>query len=108
MVARTRAKAQGELEDLVADLRDLLSNNDILAAHPEVKALRERLEHGLQSAREAAASAREAALDAAHDAAEQARRTAKAADAYAHDEPWRVAGMALALGAVLGFLIGRR
>ena len=33
---------------------------------------------------------------------------AKAADQYAHDEPWRVAGAALAVGALVGFLLARR
>mgnify|MGYP002349064555 CR=1 FL=1 len=31
-----------------------------------------------------------------------------AADRYAHDEPWRVAGAALAVGALVGFLLARR
>ena len=38
----------------------------------------------------------------------QAKDAAYAADRYAHDEPWRVAGAALAMGALLGFLLGRR
>ncbi len=34
--------------------------------------------------------------------------SALAADRYAHDEPWRVAGAALAVGALVGFLLARR
>ena len=42
------------------------------------------------------------------DAARQAKEAALAADRYAHDEPWRVAGAALAVGALVGFLLARR
>ena len=45
---------------------------------------------------------------AAQDAARQAKEAALAADRYAHDEPWRVAGAALAVGALVGFLLARR
>ena len=56
-----------------------------------------------------------AASEAAHEAAERAREAARRAkeaaykaDEYAHEEPWRVAGVALGLGALLGYLLGRR
>ena len=55
-----------------------------------------------------AAKVRDAAVQTAQDAAEQAREAARMADRYAHDEPWRVAGAALAIGAVVGFLLTRR
>lgn len=100
-IKKAQSIARNELEDLVADLRDILSNSDTLTASPEAKAIRARLEDSIQRARDAA-------TDAAHEAAEQARRAAYAADDYAHDEPWRVAGTALAVGALLGFLLGRR
>ena len=38
----------------------------------------------------------------------QAKDAALAADRYAHDEPWRVASAALAVGALVGFLLARR
>lgn len=100
-IKKAQSVARAELEDLVADLRDILSSSDTLSASPEIKAIRERLEDSLQRARNAA-------TDAAHEAAEQARRAAHAADDYAHDEPWRVAGAALAVGALIGFLLARR
>ena len=37
-----------------------------------------------------------------------AREAAHTANNYAHDEPWHVAGGALAVGVLLGFLLGRR
>lgn len=91
---------QAELEKLVSDLRGLLANRD-LDAVPEIKLLRQRLDDGLHSARESA-------VRAAQDAARQAKDAAVAADRYAHDEPWRVAGAALAVGALVGFLLARR
>ena len=36
------------------------------------------------------------------------KRSSVIAAAPAHDEPWRVAGAALAVGALVGFLLARR
>jgi ElaB/YqjD/DUF883 family membrane-anchored ribosome-binding protein len=91
---------QGELEKLVTDLRGLLANKD-LDSVPEIKLLRQKLDDGMSNVRESA-------VRAAQDAARQAKEAAQAADRYAHDEPWRVAGAALAVGALVGFLLARR
>ena len=91
---------QGELEKLVSDLRGLLSSRD-LDSVPEIKVLRQRLDDGMHSVRDAA-------VNAAQDAARQARDAARLADRYAHDEPWRVASAAVVVGALVGFLLARR
>lgn len=96
----TASDTTAELEKLVSDLRGLLANKD-LDAVPEIKLLRQRLDDGMHHVRESA-------VRAAQDAARQAKDAALAADRYAHDEPWRVAGAAMALGAVVGFLLARR
>lgn len=96
----TTSTTQGELEKLVSDLRGLLANKD-LDAVPEIKLLRQRLDDGMHNVRESA-------VRTAQEAAYQAKEAALAADRYAHDEPWRVAGAALAVGAVVGFLLARR
>lgn len=96
----TENTTQGELEKLVADLRGLLANKD-LDAVPEIRQLRERLDDGMHAVRQSA-------MNAAQEAARQAKEAALAADRYAHDEPWRVAGAALAVGALVGFLLARR
>ena len=96
----TTTTTQGELEKLVSDLRGLLANKD-LDAVPEIRLLRQRLDDGMHNVRESA-------VRAAQDAARQAKEAALAADRYAHDEPWRVAGAALAAGALVGFLLARR
>ncbi len=91
---------QNELEKLVAEMRTLMANKN-LDSVPEIKALRERLDEGMHNVRDAA-------IRAAQEAANQAKDAARAADRYAHDEPWRVAGAALAVGALVGFLLARR
>ncbi|KAF1047821.1 DUF883 family protein [Xylophilus sp.] len=93
-------EVQAELESLVNDLRGLLADKSFDDV-PEIKAVRKRLEEGAQAAQNSA-------VRLAQEAAQQAREAARAADEYAHDEPWRVAGAALAAGAVVGFLLGRR
>jgi len=91
---------QTELENLVADLRSLIGRKE-LDSVPEIRALRERMESGIESVRDSA-------VRAAQEAARQAREAARVANDYAHDEPWRVAGAALAVGALVGYLLGRR
>ena len=75
--------------------------NKDLDAVPEIKLLRQRLDDGMTNVRDSA-------VRAAQEAAYQAKEAALAADRYAHDEPWRVAGAALAVGALVGFLLARR
>ena len=96
----TVSSAQADLEKLVTDLRGLLANKD-LDAIPQINVLRQKLDDGVHKARESATYA-------AQEATRQAKEAAYAADRYAHDEPWRVAGAALAVGTVIGFLLARR
>ena len=91
---------QTELEKLVSEMRTLMANKN-LDSVPEIKALRDRLDEGMHNVRDAA-------IRAAQEAANQAKDAARAADRYAHDDPWRVAGAALAVGALVGFLLARR
>ena len=99
-VSDTISSTQSELERLVGDLRSLLSSKD-LDNIPQIKQVRQRLDDGIETVRDSA-------VRAAQEAARQARDAAYAADRYAHDEPWRVAGAALAVGALVGFMLGRR
>jgi ElaB/YqjD/DUF883 family membrane-anchored ribosome-binding protein len=99
-VSDTISSTQHELEKLVADLRSVLHSKELDSVH-EIKILRQRLDDGLHNVRDAA-------VRAAQEAARQAKDAARAADRYAHDEPWRVAGAAVAVGALVGFLLARR
>ena len=92
-MSETITTTQDELEKLVSDLKGLLASKD-LDSVPEIRLLRKRLDDGMHNVRESA-------VRAAQDAA-------RAADRYAHDEPWRVAGAAMAVGAFVGFLLARR
>ena len=95
----TVSNAQADMEKLVGDLRSVLSSRD-LDDVPEIKLLRQRLEDSV-------GNARDGAVRAAQDAARQAKEAALAADRYTHDEQWRVAGAALAVGALVGFIFSR-
>ncbi|HCL85267.1 DUF883 domain-containing protein [Pulveribacter sp.] len=99
-VSDSISKTQDELERLVGDLRSLLASKDFDSV-PQIKQLRQRLDDGIDTVRDTA-------VRAAQDAAVQAREAARAADRYAHDEPWRVATAAVAVGALVGFLLARR
>lgn len=99
-VSEAISSTQTELERLVGDLRGLLSNTE-LDGIPQIRQLRERLDDGLHTVRDSA-------VRTAQEAALQAKEAARAADRYAHDEPWRVAGAALAVGTLVGFLLARR
>ena len=88
-ISDTVSSAQADLEKLVTDVRTLLASKD-LDAIPQINVLREKLDESVYQVREKT-------LNAAYEAARQA-----------HDEPWRVAGAALAVGALLGFLLARR
>ena len=100
MTAFTPQNAATELENLVTDVRGMLVSKD-LDAVPQIKALRKRID-------ESVVVVRETAVEAAQEAARKAREAATTANNYAHDEPWHVAGGALAVGVLLGFLLSRR
>ncbi len=94
------SSAQEDLEKLVDDVRSALSSKD-LDDLPEIRQLRKRLDQGL-------GDVQESAIEAARHAARQTKEAALAAVDYARDEPLRVAGAALAVGALVGFLLSRR
>jgi ElaB/YqjD/DUF883 family membrane-anchored ribosome-binding protein len=89
-----------EATDLYQDLSDLVRNPS-LADHPEVKALKAKLDRGVSYVRSSV-------TDAGQRARYQAERAATAADSYAHDQPWKVAGVAALVGLLAGVLIARR
>lgn len=85
---------------VVEDVRGVLASKD-LDSVPHIKALRQRVDAKL-------AIARELTAEKARIAARKARDAAGTANAYAHDEPWQIAGAALAVGVLVGLLLGRR
>lgn len=99
-ISNSVSTAQADLVRLVSDFRGLIGKKEFDPL-PSIKALRQKLDDGVQMTRNAAVSA-------AQDATAQAKDTALAADRYAHDEPWRIAGAALAVGVLVGVLLSRR
>lgn len=99
-ISDTISTTQRELEQLVSDLRGLISSRE-LDSVPEIRAVRQRIDDGMTQVRETTRRA-------AQQATRQAKDAAAAADQYAHDEPWRIAGASLAVGALVGFLLSRR
>lgn len=94
------AAANAVVEDLASDVHGVLSGKD-LESLPQLKALRKRVDAKL-------AIARELASEKSKVAAQKAKEAASTANAYAHDEPWQIAGAALAVGLLVGLLLGRR
>jgi ElaB/YqjD/DUF883 family membrane-anchored ribosome-binding protein len=94
------AAANAVVEDLANDVKGVLSNKD-LESVPQIKALKQRVEAKL-------AIARELASEKSKVAAKKAKDAAQTANAYAHDEPWQIAGAALAVGVLVGLLLGSR
>ncbi|AKJ27009.1 DUF883 family protein [Caldimonas brevitalea] len=98
---KRRASAlQREWAGLQADVEELVSNPRMGDA-PDVKALKERLQSSLYRVSEAVA-------DASHGIGQRVRHTASATNDYVHEEPWKVATVALIAGALIGFLASRR
>ena len=94
------AAANAVAEDIASDVRGVLASKD-LDKLPNIKALRQRIDSKL-------AIARELAAEKSRIATQKAREAANTANAYAHDEPWQIAGAALAVGVLVGLLLGRR
>jgi len=94
-------------EKLVADLRIVLADTEQLLkaaigqSGEKLAALQPRIEENLRSAK-----ARLAEFERA--ATEQVRAAAETTDAYAHEHPWKVAGLTALLGVAIGLLIARR
>lgn len=99
-ISNSISTAQSDLAKLISDLRGLMGKKEFDPL-PSIKVLRQKLDDGVQITRNAAVSA-------AQDATAKAKDTALATDRYAHDEPWRIAGAALAVGILVGVLMTRR
>jgi ElaB/YqjD/DUF883 family membrane-anchored ribosome-binding protein len=93
-----RAQLVDDVKAVLADTEELL---DALRTESKdrVAGLRPRVEATIKRARTRLAEA-EATVTA------RARHVARAADSYAHENPWRTAGMAAAGGALVGAMIG--
>jgi len=94
-------------EKLVDDVKVVLRDAELLLRETagnlgdKAKDARERLEKGVQATKERL-------YELQKQSAEQAKVAVKATDEFVHDHPWESVGVAFAVGALLGVLIGRR
>ncbi|MGV8935476.1 MAG: DUF883 family protein [Gallionellaceae bacterium] len=102
-MAKVNVSNQKLMEDLgavVNDAEELLKATATQTGE-RITAARARAEETLKSAKVRLADAQEAMLD-------RAKEAAKEADEYVHDNPWKAAGLAAAVGLLVGALISRR
>ena len=94
-------------EKLVADMRIVLADTEQLLkavigqSGDKLAALQPRIEENVRNAKARLAEFEQVASD-------KARAAAEATDGYAHEHPWRIAGVSALVGVALGLLIGRR
>ena len=96
-----RITSTGRSEDfkaIIADGEDMLKAT---VSGEGLAAARTKFEGRLKSARAALA-------DASQPVLERTRETAAAANEYVRGNPWSVVGIALAAGALVGYLAGRK
>jgi len=94
-------------EKLMEDNKVVLHDADILLHETagqlgeKARDARARLEKGVKAAKERLGHLQKQGV-------EQAKVAAKAADQFVHEHPWPSVGIALAVGALIGLVIGRR
>jgi ElaB/YqjD/DUF883 family membrane-anchored ribosome-binding protein len=100
LTAAQRDKLVADLRVVVSDAEELLklTAGDVSAATTE---LRTRLQERLMQARHGLAELQ-------GTAAETARATARVADDFVHEHPWRSVAIGAGVGLIVGLLIGRR
>jgi ElaB/YqjD/DUF883 family membrane-anchored ribosome-binding protein len=94
------AAGEHEVNNLVADVEDLLSHVSA-SIDPEIARIRSKVEETLAATRKAV-SARASQLQG------QAVDAARAGDRYVHTQPWQAIGIAAVTGVAIGYLIARR
>jgi ElaB/YqjD/DUF883 family membrane-anchored ribosome-binding protein len=99
-VAASKDKLMADFRAVILDAEELLHATANQAGE-KVSAARGRVQESLRTAKQELQDAETAAVD-------KARVAAHATDAYVHQHPWQTAGIAAAVGVVIGMLIGRR
>ena len=92
----SKQKLMDDLSAVVNDAEELLKATATQTGE-RITAVRARTEESLRSAKEQLAEAQVALSD-----------KAKEIDAYVHENPWKTAGIAVAVGVLIGAIITRR
>jgi ElaB/YqjD/DUF883 family membrane-anchored ribosome-binding protein len=93
-------KLMEDLSAVVTDAEELLKATANQTGD-RIMAARAKAEESLKVAKVRIADAQDALVD-------KAKAAAKEADTYVHDNPWKAAGIAAAVGVLIGALISRR
>jgi ElaB/YqjD/DUF883 family membrane-anchored ribosome-binding protein len=96
----SKQKLMEDLSAVVTDAEELLKATANQTGE-RIAAARAKAEESLRVAKIRLADAQEALL-------EKAKVAAKQADTYVHENPWKAAGIAAAVGVLIGALIARR
>ena len=97
---RARGKMAGDFMTMIADSEDLLKAAATVSGEG-FTAARTKFEKQLKGAKASLADASKPLID-------KSRETAAVASRYAHSNPWTVAGAAIAVGVLIGFLVAKR
>jgi ElaB/YqjD/DUF883 family membrane-anchored ribosome-binding protein len=98
--SQAKGKMAGDIKTVIADGEDLLRAAANVSG-AGLAAAREKFDEKLNSARAGLVNASRPVVD-------NARSAAAAADSYVHGNPWAVIGIAVAVGALIGFLTAKR
>jgi ElaB/YqjD/DUF883 family membrane-anchored ribosome-binding protein len=99
-MAASKDKLMADFRAVILDAEELLHATANQAGE-KVSAARGRVQESLRTAKEELQHIESAAVD-------RAKAAANATDTYVHQHPWQSAGIAAAVGVVIGMLIGRR
>jgi ElaB/YqjD/DUF883 family membrane-anchored ribosome-binding protein len=97
---RARGRMAGDFRTMITDSEDLLKAAATVSGEG-FTAARTKFEEKLRSAKATLADVSQPVLD-------RTRETAAAADDYVHGNAWTAIGVAIAAGALIGFLVARR
>jgi ElaB/YqjD/DUF883 family membrane-anchored ribosome-binding protein len=96
----TTQKLARDMESVAADARELIVTGAERVAD-SVTSAREKTRATIADMQTKLSEAKQAAVD-------KVQEGARAADDYVHDSPWASIGAAALIGAVIGFILGRR
>lgn len=97
---RAKGKAASEIDNIIADVEDLLMRVT-QASDPDFEKLREKLEEKIDLAKQMLG-------ENGKQMADSARNAAKVTDNYVRENPWQAIGIAAVIGAVIGYALSRR
>jgi len=97
---RAGGRLAGDFRTMIADSEELLKAAGAVSGEGFAMA-RSKFEEKVKHAKASLADASQPAID-------RTRETAAAADDYVRDNPWTAIGVAIAAGALVGFLAAKR